>query len=285
MIRLSNNHIFKYMTASGALGFNGKGWLKQQPLRWIGLIEPTFFTSVTKSLTLQPRKGNMRWYNPFRCVKFIPGGVINAVGLTNPGIDWWRRKIGPKANSAKVPLVVSIFGEPGELAKMARMLDEFDLVGLELNVSCPNTGMSWPDAAEVVESCEAIRANSRFPLILKVSTVRNLKEIIKKTGYLVEAISINSIPWAMVFPERQSPLEKFGGGGVSGKAVQQFTWGLVRMIAGMTTTPVIGPSVWEFEDLEKIRKLGAKAISFGSIFLRYPWRPTLFVYSEQMSGK
>jgi len=58
-------------------------------------------------------------------------------------------------------------------------------------------------------------------------------------------------------------------------------WNLMKNISDLTSIPVIGPSIWEFNDLEKVRTIGAKAISFGSIFLRYPWRPTVYVRKEK----
>src|SRR3990167_7586005 len=281
MIRFSNGHTFEYMTASGALSFDGKGWPLEQPWRWIGLLDPTLFTSVTKTLTLRPTEGNLRWYNPFRCLRLVRGGVINAVGLSNPGINWWCRKIGPSVNSTKIPLVASIFGEPEELAEMARILNGFDLVGLEINTSCPNTETCiLQDTARVIASCQTVKSKSSLPIILKVSVTHDVSQIMREVGNLVEAISINSVPWAIVFPNRQSPLKNLGGGGVSGKTAQQFTWGLVKKLTELTTIPVIGPSVWNFDDLGKIRGLGAKAISFGSIFMCHPWRPTLYVRKE-----
>jgi dihydroorotate dehydrogenase (NAD+) catalytic subunit len=281
MIRFSNGHAFEYMTASGALSFDGKGWPWEQPWRWIGLLDPTLFTSVTKTLTLRPTKGNLRWYNPFRCLRLVRGGVINAVGLSNPGIDWWCKEIGSSVDSAKIPLVVSIFGEPEELAEMARILNGFNLVGLEINTSCPNTETCiLHDTAKVVASCKAVKSNSSLPLILKLSVTHDVPQIVREVGNFVEAFSINSVPWAIAFPNRRSPLENLGDGGVSGKAAQPFTWDLVKQLTGLTTIPVIGPSVWDFNDLEKVRGLGAKAVSFGSIFMCHPWRPTLYVRKE-----
>jgi dihydroorotate dehydrogenase (NAD+) catalytic subunit len=215
-------------------------------------------------------------------VRLINGGVVNAVGLSNPGVDWWCKKIGPSVNPTKIPLVASLFGEPEELAEMARMLNGFDLVGLEINASCPNTETCiLEDTERVIASCEAVKTNSRLPLILKVSVTHDVSQIVKEVGNLVEAISINSIPWAIAFPNRRSPLEILGGGGVSGKAAQPFTWGLVQKLTELTAIPTVGPSAWDFSDLEKVRSLGAKAISFGSVFLRHPWRPTLYVRKEQ----
>lgn len=282
MIKLSNGHAFEYMAASGALSFNGKGWLWEQPWRWIGLLDPTLFTSVTKTLTLRPKEGNLRWYNPFQCLRLVNGGVVNAVGLSNPGVDWWCKKIGPSVKSTKIPLVASIFGEPEELAEIARILNNFDLVGLEINASCPNTETCiLQDTARVIASCKAVKTNSHLPLILKVSVTHDVSLIVKEIENLVEAISINSVPWAIVFPNRQSPLESLGGGGVSGKAAQPFTWGLVHKLTKLTVVPIIAPSVWDFDDLGKVRGLGAKAVSFGSVFMCHPWRPTLYIRKER----
>lgn len=278
MIRLSNGHTFEYMAASGALGFDGSGWPWERPLLWAGLLDPSVFTTVIKTLTLEPREGNLRWYNPFGCIRFLPGGTLNAVGLTNPGIDWWRQEVGPSVNSNKRPLVGSILGEVWELARMAQMLNQFDLVGLEINASCPNTSEDiLTNTSKVVESCEAVWAYSRFPIILKLSVVHNVKTIVSEVEGMVEAISINSVPWSTAFPNRKSPLAHLGGGGISGKIAQPFTWKLVNTLVESTHLPVIGPSVWDYGDIETLRIIGASAIGFGSIFLRYPWRPTAFV--------
>lgn len=282
MIRLSNGHAFEYMAVSGALGYDGQGWPWERPLKCLGLLDPSLFTVVSKTLTLHPCPGNTVWYNPFRCVRFISGGMVNAVGLANPGFDWWRKKIGPKVNFSKIPLVVSIFGSSEELAEMARRLEDYNLVGIEINASCPNTDTDiLENMARVIASCEAVKRASRQPLILKISVVHDVERIVRETEGLVEALAINSVSWSIVFPDRKSPLACFGGGGVSGQAGQACTWDLVSRLSGLTDIPVIGPSVWNYEDLAEVRRRGARAIGFGSIFLRYPCRPTAFVRKEQ----
>lgn len=283
MIKLSNGHSFEYMVASGALAFDGLGWPWERPLRWVKLLDETLFTTVIKTLTLKLRRGNLRWYNPLGCIRLIPGGTLNAVGLTNPGIDWWCRKIGPRIDSDKAPVMGSILGEPIELAVMTSLLNSFDLVGMEINASCPNTNDDLlVNTEKIIESCKVVKRISRFPVILKLSVVHDVGKIVPRVEGMVEAFSINSVPWRVVFPGRRSPLAHLGGGGVSGKVAQPFTWKLVEELSKMTKTPVIGPSVWKFEDIAKLRSLGAKAISFGAIFLRYPWRPTQFVRRDKV---
>lgn len=278
MIRFSNSHSFEYMAASGALAFDGLGWPWEKPFLWTRLLDPQLFTTVIKTLTFEPRVGNLRWYNPLGRIRFLPGGILNAVGLTNPGIDWWCKEVGPNIDSTRRPLVGSILGEVWDLVRMAQILNEFDLVGLEINASCPNTEEDiLTNTSKVIESCEMVQKISRFPIILKLSVVHDVKTIVPRVEGIVEALAINSVPWSIAFPNRKSPFAHLGGGGVSGKVAQPFTWKLVNILVESTNIPVIGPSVWDYGDIETLRIIGAKAVGFGSIFLRFPWRPTAFV--------
>ena len=278
MIRLSNGHGIEYVAASGALAFDGKGWAWEYPLRWAGLLIPRLFTVVIKTLTRHPRTGNLNWLNPFGCVRLLRGGVVNAVGLTNPGVSWWCSEVGPRVEKAGIPLVGSILGEDlDDIRAMAVLLNRFPLVGIELNASCPNTDGDMLDNAEsVIRACEAVKEASKFPVILKLSVAHDIEKVLPRVRGMAEALSINSVPWRLAFPDRRSPLEHLGGGGVSGMVIQDITWPFVERLASLSDIPVIGPSVWEYEDMEELRARGARAISFGSIFLRYPWRPTLY---------
>lgn len=291
MITLSNGFSFEHVTGSGALAYDGWGWPWEWPLRWAGLIDPSLFMNVMKSVTLQPRKGNLRWWKPWDCVRLIPDGVVNAVGLTNPGIDWWAEKIGPKVNHTRIPLAGSIYGEDiAGLKIMANIMNDADLVALEFNASCPNTtGELLSNISLVIDSVEAVKSISCHPILLKLSIVHDIGRIVPATEGMVEAYNINSVPWRIVFPDCKSPLEKYGGGGVSGKSAQPFTWPFAEQLQSMTDVPVIAPSVWDYNDIEFLRVREFRAISFGSVFLRYPWRPTLYVrrYRKEtlMKGK
>ncbi|MBI4136410.1 MAG: hypothetical protein HY481_02625 [Candidatus Vogelbacteria bacterium] len=287
MISLSNGHAFEYMVASGALAFDGRGWPWERPLAWFGLIKPELFTVVIKTLTRHRRPGNLRMWKPWTCIRLIPGGSVNKVGLTNPGIDWWCQKVGSHLDFEKVPLIGSIFGEEQELVEMAEMLNRFDLVGLEVNPSCPNTGQAIQTAEAVVNGVKAVKRASRHPIIIKVSVDQNYLSIAQSLLGVAEAISINSVPWKTAFPNGDtSPLWKLekkaggGGGGVSGKPAQKWNWPAVKALAQQESLPVIGPSVMEFADLDRVRRLGARAVSFGAIHLRTPWKPTSIVKRE-----
>jgi len=289
MIKLSNGHSFEYMVASGALAFDGKGWPWERPFVWLGLIKPELFTVVIKSVTRQPRRGNLRWWKPWDCVRFIPGGSVNKVGLTNQGIEWWCKKIGPRLDFKKVSLVGSIFGETErELVESAIMFNQFNFVALEVNVSCPNTDHPLEAAGKVIACVKAVKKVSRHPVIIKVSVDQDYLAIARGLEGVAEAISLNSVPWKTAFPNgERSPLWKLearvkgGGGGVSGKPAQQFNWPAVAELAKQKSLPVIGPSVMEFEDLARVRRLGALAVSFGAIHLRNPCKPTTIVEKEK----
>lgn len=289
MIELSNGHKIKYVAASGALKFNGKGWLHERLLLspWKRLFDPSLFTAVIKTVTREPRRGNFRSYWPWGCIRpiFRDGnivGIVNAVGLTNPGIDWFCREVGPSINPKKIALVGSILSDDtDELVEMARMLNPFNFIALEMNESCPNTKKDLLRNTEKIPArCEAVKKVSRFPLILKLSVIHDIKLIFPGIEGIIEAIDINSVPWEIIFPDKKSPFAHLGGGGVSGEVAQPHTWKFVKELVEKTSIPVIGPSVWEFDDIQRLRIIGAKAISFGSIFLRYPWSPTCFVRKD-----
>lgn len=290
MITLSNGHEFKYMVASGALAFDGKGWPWERPLVWLGLIKPELFTVVIKSLTRHPRVGNLQWWKPWSCVRLIPGGAVNKVGLTNKGIEWWCREVGPKLDFQKYSIVGSIFGDENELVEMAVMLNRFDFVANEVNVSCPNSGHGMGQAQMVIESVKAVKRVSIHPIIVKVSVDQDYITIARGLFGIAEAISLNSVPWKTVFTDgEQTPLWRLekelerktgnggGSGGVSGKPAQRHNWPAVRVLVEQGALPVIGPSIMNYYDLWKLQGMGALAFSFGAIHLRTPWKPTQIV--------
>lgn len=296
MITLSNGHAFKYMVASGALGFNPqKGWLWDRPLIWLGLIKPELFTAVIKTLTRYPRRGNLRWWNPltwlpfspWSCVRFLPGGAVNKVGLTNKGFDWWCEKVAPKIDFKKYSIVVSIWGTEDECVEMAIRLNAFDLVGIEYNDSCPNTGHELKGTEASIRNAKAIKAVTRHPLIHKASVNQDYTAIARNLVGVAEAISLNSVPWERAFPNwTNGPLWELekkvggGGGGVSGKPAQHLNWLAVRRLVAAGSLPVIAPSIMDQYDFNQARLLGARAFSFGAIHLRTPWKPTTIVKRE-----
>ncbi len=298
MVKLSNGHSFKYMVASGALAFDGKGWFWERILVWLGIIKPELFTVVIKTLTLEPRKGNLCWwkpwtwlpFSPWSCVRFITGGCVNKVGLTNRGITWWCEDVAPTIDFKKYSVAGSILGNEKELVEMAIMLNHYNFRALEVNYSCPNTGHAMNQAEAVIQSVKAVKKVSRHPIIVKVSVDQDYLAIAKGLEGIAEAIALNSVPWKTAFPHGEiTPLRKLeakvggGGGGVSGQPAQKYNWAAVEALAKQGSLPVIGPSVMVYADLARVRELGASAVSFGAIHLDNPCRPTM-IAKQEMKG-
>ena len=243
MIEL-NGHSFEYMAASGALGFDGEGYPWERLLKLLGLMDLSLFTVVSKTITFEKEKGHLNVYNPFtylRCIRPTKGGSVNSIELTNPGLSWYLKNVAPKANSSKIPLVPSIMStDTNELFEMAQRLNPFDFVAIEKNDSCPNIlGGCSTDIDNIVKGCKAIKEACDLPLILKISVKHPVEELVPRLDGIVEAISINSVPWSIVYPKNESPIKYPGGGGVSGKIAQPYTWGLVKKLVEITSIPVI----------------------------------------------
>ncbi|MFA6446255.1 MAG: hypothetical protein WCW14_03350 [Candidatus Paceibacterota bacterium] len=296
MIKLSNGHKFEYMAASGALAFDGKGWLWEWPLRWAGLIKLGELTIVAKTVTFDPRQGNLRWWKPWSCVRLMgPDSAVNKVGLTNRGVYWWYERIGHKVRTEKISLVGSIYGTPSELIELTRIMNKCDLVGLEVNPSCPNTGHGFDPTEATISAVKAVCEISRHPVIVKVSVAQDYLAIAYSLKGAVEAISFNSVPWEILSSPgmwAKSPLWRLekkvggGGGGVSGQLAQKFNWDAMRNIHSLCPDlPLIGSSVMSFGDVAKVRRNGASAISFGTLFLRRPWMPARIIKQDKQERR
>lgn len=289
MISLSNGHKFQYMVASGALAFDGKGWLWEKPLVWLGLIDPKLFTVVIKTVTRTPRAGNLRWTHPWSCVRLLPGdGAVNKIGLTNIGIDAWCQNVGSTMDFKNYRIVGSMLGNCEELVYMARRFNEFNFDAVEVNFSCPNVSAEQ-EAGAIIESMREIKKVSRHPLIIKISVDKDFLTIAEELFGIAEAVSINSVPWKLAFPNGDvTPLWRLekkvagGGGGVSGKPAQKLNWEAVEKLAKQGLLPVIGPSIMEHGDLRSLERLGASAFSFGAIHLRTPCKATQIVRKEMI---
>lgn len=310
MIKL-NGYEIEFMLASGSQGFDGQGyWWKfwEKILAGLGLIDLNLFAIVLKSIGVKPHRGNRPLY---RVVKFISengqvvsplraliqpesiAGVVNAIGLDNPGFDYWLNKIYPKILKSNLKVVFSavMTGQEKEtefLGMISRLNELENIVAVEFNPSCLNIDSDLLDNFhKVMALTSSISQISKHPLILKLGYSQDYCNIAKRTEKFIKAISINSVPWLMVFPAKISPLARYGGGGVSGKRVQRYTWQMVKDLRAATSCPVIAPSVWNYEDIERVYKLGVSAISFGSVSLPYTWRPTQFVrqWMKKKGGK
>ena len=201
-----------FIATSGTMGY-GNG----HPIVNKILTPDLFDLIVTKTLTNKPRKGNLG-INPFKVIKPINKygeidyindiGVVNAVGLTNKGINWWINKCYPTIEH-KEKIIVSITPDVS-ISK----LEDLDIHGIEINLSCPNDiFLCNLSATNIMSILEKIKTNHK--IYLKINEFWDFYY-----DYNIEAISFNSIPWNLFFPHIKSPLYNYNNGSVSGKIMR-----------------------------------------------------------------
>ena len=260
----------KYRIFIGSAGFGyGEGWWWQKLLR---IKVPENVGIVTKTLTFRPIKKS--WFQVLRSIRVIREkteliGTVNKVGLVNLGMKKWKKEIYPSLKYPKNIFVSLFVSSKEELFENLKILKDCQIAGIELNISCPNypTDFSFE---KVKEFCQFVREETNFPLILKIGLVnKEIFESLWKLKSLLEAISLNSLPWEKVF-NKPSPFKK--GGGVSGKVVQKIQWELGFWLQDISGIPVIFPSVWTRQDaLYLLSEKKVPAISVCSAFLLKPW--------------
>ncbi|MBA2364269.1 MAG: dihydroorotate dehydrogenase [Chloroflexia bacterium] len=224
---------------------------------------------VTKSTTARPRAGAPmpRWVE-------TPSGVLNAVGLNNPGIGRVLREYAPKWDRLRAPVVLSVAGETvEEYVEVAERAEEAEgIAGLELNVSCPNVpeGSVWfgtdPELAANVTA--AVRGVTSLPLIVKLTpntaSVPDVALAVEAAG--ADAVSlVNTITGLVIDIEMRRPALGNGTGGLSGAAIRPVAVRLVWEVAQVVSVPVIGlGGITRAEDALQFIMAGATAVQVGS---------------------
>jgi dihydroorotate dehydrogenase (NAD+) catalytic subunit len=244
---------------------------------------------VTKAVSLQPRAGA-----PEPRVAEFEGGMINAVGLANPGLDEVAQRHVPwlsthHAQTRKVYNVVGFASD--EFARVVAGLEAAAtshpgaVDGFELNVSCPNVKQGGTefgaDPASLRSVVSGARAQTRRPLFVKLSPT--LSDIAAAARIAVDAgadgISVvNTIPGLVIDVERRKPALGFGTGGVSGPAILPVgvlaTWKVSRAVS----VPVIGVGgIGRAADVLQYVIAGASLVAMGTAVLRDPDTPKRIV--------
>lgn len=248
------------MTASGTFGF-GLEYADFLNLNEIGAI-------VVKGTTLEPRSGNHG-----RRIAETPAGMLNAIGLENPGADNFLAKILPRLSSYDVPVIVNIAGRTvEEYGAVAQKLNIDGIAGLEVNISCPNVkqggiafGTNPQSAAEVI-SC--VKKNSRLPVIAKlspnVSDIVTMAQAVEDAG--ADAISlINTLLGMAIDIKTWKPMLGNIVGGLSGPAVKPVAVRMVWQVAKAVKVPVIGMGgIMTADDAIEFLLAGAHAVAVGT---------------------
>jgi len=239
---------------------------------------------VTKAVSLLPRHGAAA---P-RVAEF-PGGMVNAVGLANPGVDDVMRSELPWLRShlrgTRVIANVVGFAVPEFAEVVARLEAAPGVDGYELNVSCPNVkagGMEFgADPRALEEVVRRARAETSRPLFVKLSPT--LPDIVGSARVAVDAGAdaltlVNTLPGLVIDVERRRPALGFGGGGVSGAALMPAgvlaTWKVTRAVR----VPVVGVGgVSTAGDALQFLLAGATLVGMGTAAMRDPRAPERLV--------
>ncbi|NLX23272.1 MAG: dihydroorotate dehydrogenase [Phycisphaerae bacterium] len=237
---------------------------------------------TTKSVTLEPRRGNA----PPRVVE-TAGGMLNAIGLANVGLERFIAEKLPVLSALGVPAIVNVAGHTiEEYVKVCRTLDAQPAVaGLELNVSCPNVAdglVFGTDAGALGELVRAVRAEvRRAVLIVKLSP--NVTDISRTAAAAIEAGAealsmVNTFVGMAIDIERRRPVLSNTTGGLSGPAIKPLALHMVhrvyRQVAGPAGIPIIGMGgIVTWRDAVEFILAGATAVGIGTALFIDPTTP------------
>lgn len=248
------------LTASGTFGF-GEEFADFISLRRLGAV-------MVKGTTLKPRRGN----DGVRMAE-TPMGMLNSIGLENPGVEFFLQTILPRLAPYGMNVIVNISGSSvDEYGELAKRLDVPGVAGIELNVSCPNVkegGILFGTSPDAVASVvRAAKANTKKPVILKLSP--NVTDIVpiaqaaEKAG--ADALSlINTLLGMEIDIRTRRPVLGNITGGLSGPAVKPVALRLVWQTARAVHIPVIGMGgIMTADDAIAFFLAGASAVAVGT---------------------
>ena len=257
------------ITASGTFGF-GREYNALYPLSRLGGIS-------CKGTTLHERLGN-----PPPRIAEAPSGILNSVGLQNPGVDAFIREDLPWLKEQGTVVIANLAGSAiSDYCQAAEKLDETAVDMIELNISCPNVkqgGASFGTAcASAQEITAAVRKVTRKPLIVKltpnVTSISDIAAAVEEAG--ADAVSlINTLTGMRINIETRRPVLRNNTGGMSGPAVFPVAVRMVWETARRVKIPVIGMGgIASWEDAVEMMLAGASAIQVGTAMFADPYAP------------
>lgn len=268
-VNLGRLHLKSLLTmASGTFGF-GREYDAFFDIGILGAVS-------VKGLTLAQKAGN-----PGRRVVEIAGGMINSVGLQNPGVEHFIAHEAEFLRRKKVAVIANINGESvSDMVRMATLVDPH-VDAIELNISCPNVsagGMSFgTEPRMTAEIVRAVRRASKSPLIVKLTpNVTNIVEIAQTCeAEGAEILSmINTVTGLAVdWSTGVKPLAR-GFGGMSGPAVKPVALRCIDAVSSKVRIPILGMGgISSARDVIEFLRVGASAVAIGTAIFRDPLLP------------
>lgn len=247
-------------TASGTFG-SGMEYVEYVDLSNLGAV-------TTKGLSMNPWPGN-----PIPRVAETYGGMLNAIGLQNPGIEVFLQRDLPFLRSYDTKIIVNVVGKTEEeYCDVVERLSDSDVDMLEINISCPNVkegGIAFgqdPNRVEAITS--KVKGYSKKPIIIKLSpNVTDISETAKAAeAGGADAISlINTLTGMKIDIERRTFLLANKTGGLSGPAIKPIAVRMVYQAAGAVKIPIIGMGgIMDGEDALEFIMAGATMVSVGT---------------------
>ena len=262
------------LVASGTFGY-GVEYGEVVDVQRLGAI-------CCKGTTLRPRVGN-----PTPRVTETPGGMLNSIGLQNPGVDAVIEKYAPLWQAWRTPVIVNVAGESVEdYVEVARRLDGVPgVAGIELNISCPNVGRGGLqfaiDASAAGQVTAAVRRATDLPLLVKLSPnvadVRPIARAIADAG--ADALTaVNTLSGIAVDPGRRRPLLGNVFGGLSGPAIKPVALKVVYEVAQVVDIPIVAiGGIVELADVLDYLAVGAVAVQVGTAIFADPTLPVRLI--------
>ena len=235
---------------------------------------------VTKSIGSSPRKGHA---GPVLTASH--GGLLNAVGLTNPGIDAFEEEM-KLLNKASIPVIISIFGNtPEEIAQIVEKAVKMEPVAIELNLSCPHAEISQISHSPTLtfDFVKSAKDVTDIPIFAKLTP--NASDYVSVGEAAQEAgadaiVAINTVRGMRIDIHQQRPILGNTVGGLSGPSIFPITVRCVFDLYRALSIPIIGVGgVSSWEDAVELHLAGASAIQIGTAVMN-----DMDVFSKVKSG-
>ncbi len=256
---------------SGCVGFG------EEYTRVAGFSNTDAGSIVLKGTTLEPRLGN-----PPHRVYETPMGMLNAIGLQNPGVDVVVNDILPQLDFSETRFIANVCGSTiDDYAEVTRRFDDSPIDAIEINISCPNIKQggvafgNYPEmSARVVEAC---RKQTKKPIITKLSP--NQTDIKENARFCIEAGSdalavINTVMGMAIDIEEQKPVIGNVQGGLSGPAIKPIALLKVHQVwevASKHNVPIIGQGgIVNAKDAIEFMLAGASTVGVGTALFYDP---------------
>ena len=226
---------------------------------------------VTKTVTPLAREGN-----PPPRIAETEHGMLNSIGLQNPGIDAWCEGSLPLLHALDVPLWVSVGGfSAADYAAVCERLDDLTEVStIELNLSCPNVDEAPESAAELVAAARIATGKTLYAkLSPATSNIAETARAVADAG--ADGLSlVNTIRGLALDPQSLRPRLALGPGGYSGPALRPIALACVHACAGAVDLPIVGMGgVWSGLDALDLVAAGATAVALGTVLFADPSAP------------